>query len=95
VLWIDAICINQQDITEHEQQVGIMGDIYRNAKQTPVWLGDGPAGHELIFSMLQRMYDERYERAASADPASLQPKDFDNSSKKIRAKPAADATSAM
>lgn len=29
-LWIDAICINQQDLRERSSQVRIMGDIYRS-----------------------------------------------------------------
>ena len=39
VLWIDAICINQQDVHERSAQVQLMGDIYRSARQTTVWLG--------------------------------------------------------
>ena len=39
VLWIDAICINQQDVHERSAQVQCMGDIYRSARQTTVWLG--------------------------------------------------------
>jgi hypothetical protein len=29
-LWIDQICINQDDLSERAQQVSIMGDIYSN-----------------------------------------------------------------
>ncbi|KAI4233687.1 MAG: hypothetical protein LQ349_004256 [Xanthoria aureola] len=39
VLWIDAICINQQDVHERSAQVERMGDIYRSARQTTIWLG--------------------------------------------------------
>ncbi len=39
VLWIDAICINQQDVPERSAQVQRMGDIYRSARQTTIWLG--------------------------------------------------------
>ncbi|KAL9589496.1 MAG: hypothetical protein Q9203_001714 [Teloschistes exilis] len=38
-LWIDAICINQQDVVERGAQVAIMGAIYTNASQVLVWLG--------------------------------------------------------
>ncbi|KAI1390009.1 heterokaryon incompatibility protein-domain-containing protein [Hypoxylon trugodes] len=38
-LWIDAICINQNDPPERNQQVQIMGDIYRSAERVIVWLG--------------------------------------------------------
>ena len=39
-LWIDSICINQQDLAERAQQVKIMGEVYSHASQTLVWLGD-------------------------------------------------------
>lgn len=38
-LWIDAICINQEDISERNHQVRQMGDIYRGAQTVFVWLG--------------------------------------------------------
>jgi hypothetical protein len=39
VMWIDAICINQQDYEERNAQVQLMGDIYAKAQQVAVWLG--------------------------------------------------------
>ncbi|KAI4203602.1 MAG: hypothetical protein LQ346_001749 [Caloplaca aetnensis] len=39
VLWVDAICINQQDVEERSAQVQLMADIYWYANQTTVWLG--------------------------------------------------------
>ncbi|KAH7381471.1 heterokaryon incompatibility protein-domain-containing protein [Phaeosphaeria sp. MPI-PUGE-AT-0046c] len=38
-LWIDQICINQDDILERAQQVSIMGNIYSNCSSVLVWLG--------------------------------------------------------
>lgn len=38
LLWIDAICINQQDAIEKSQQVQIMGVIYKSADSVIVWL---------------------------------------------------------
>lgn len=38
-LWIDAICINQEHVTERNHQVQQMGDIYRGAQTVFVWLG--------------------------------------------------------
>ncbi|KAM0704619.1 hypothetical protein Q7P35_008853 [Cladosporium inversicolor] len=40
LLWIDQICINQNDVDEREHQVGIMSDIYSGAAEVMVWLGD-------------------------------------------------------
>ena len=39
-LWIDAICIDQTNIPERNQQVNRMSRIYSAAKQIWVWLGD-------------------------------------------------------
>ena len=39
VLWIDAICINQDDVEEKSTQVMLMPEIYRNARTVQIWLG--------------------------------------------------------
>lgn len=39
VIWIDALSINQKNITERNSQVNIMGNIYRNAVEVIAWLG--------------------------------------------------------
>ncbi|KAE9364223.1 HET-domain-containing protein, partial [Stipitochalara longipes BDJ] len=39
ILWIDALCINQDDTMERNHQVARMGDIYRNATRVIVWVG--------------------------------------------------------
>jgi len=38
-LWIDQICINQEDNTEKTEQVALMGKIYGLAEKVLVWLG--------------------------------------------------------
>ena len=38
-LWIDALCINQQDNPERSHQVQLMGSIYRQAQMVWAWLG--------------------------------------------------------
>jgi len=40
-IWIDAICINQNDDEEKETQIAFMKDIYMSAKVVYVWLGRG------------------------------------------------------
>lgn len=37
-LWIDALCINQEDLQERSDQVRLMGRIYASARQTLTWL---------------------------------------------------------
>lgn len=38
-LWVDAICINQEDINEKTQQVNMINQIYKAAETTVIWLG--------------------------------------------------------
>ena len=39
-LWIDAICVNQDDLDERSAQVQLMKNIYQGAHQVISWLGD-------------------------------------------------------
>ena len=41
-IWIDAICINQGDLSEKAQQVAIMGCVFFEASRAHVWLGLDP-----------------------------------------------------
>lgn len=41
LLWIDAICIDQDNILERGHQVKQMGQIYKSASTVLVWLGPG------------------------------------------------------
>jgi hypothetical protein len=43
-IWIDAMCINQKDITERASQVSLMGEIYSKAVEVLVWLGKDKTG---------------------------------------------------
>ncbi|KAM7192616.1 Heterokaryon incompatibility protein (HET) domain containing protein [Rhypophila sp. PSN 637] len=62
-MWIDALCINQNDATEKEPQISIMGNVYTSATQTVVWLGESTpttvAGLSLIstIALVQHLMD--------------------------------------
>ncbi|RYP40754.1 hypothetical protein DL767_001472 [Monosporascus sp. MG133] len=38
-LWVDALCINQQDLDERGAQVALMSLIYKQARSVVIWLG--------------------------------------------------------
>ncbi|PVH81632.1 HET-domain-containing protein, partial [Cadophora sp. DSE1049] len=38
-IWIDALCIDQQNVSERGHQVDMMGVIYRGAQHVIAWLG--------------------------------------------------------
>ncbi|KXH41307.1 HET domain-containing protein [Colletotrichum nymphaeae SA-01] len=43
ILWVDAICIDQDNLAERGHQVRQMAGIYRQAEQVLIWLGPGTA----------------------------------------------------
>jgi hypothetical protein len=53
VLWIDAICINQEDVLERNSQVQLMWSIYENASKVRVWLGEESDDDELGMEMVR------------------------------------------
>ncbi|OBS22634.1 hypothetical protein FPOA_08967 [Fusarium poae] len=55
VLWVDALCINQQDTTERNHQVGMMGGIFRRAERVLVWLGRPSSGWDSSVAGALRM----------------------------------------
>jgi hypothetical protein len=63
-LWIDAICINQKDLTERSTEVGNMGKIYKKACRTLVWLGPEEENSSLAAHLLQSIPKDVYQRAA-------------------------------
>ncbi|ORY70513.1 heterokaryon incompatibility protein, partial [Pseudomassariella vexata] len=38
-LWVDAVCINQEDLSERQSQVRLMGQVFRDASHVLCWLG--------------------------------------------------------
>ncbi|KAH6644875.1 heterokaryon incompatibility protein-domain-containing protein, partial [Boeremia exigua] len=54
-LWIDALCINQSDEKEKNDQVQRMGDIFRNAREVVSWLGND----RHITALLEKRHPSR------------------------------------
>jgi hypothetical protein len=52
-LWIDAICINQDDVLERNHQVQHMSRIYSRAATVLVWLGPAYDGSDLAMNALR------------------------------------------
>lgn len=52
-LWVDALCINQADADERGEQVRLMQQIYANAAEVKVFIGDG-LNHRAQRSVLKR-----------------------------------------
>ncbi|KAK8867293.1 hypothetical protein PGQ11_005871 [Apiospora arundinis] len=61
MLWVDSICIDQEDVEECSTQVKLMTNIYRAAKTVVMWLGEEEQNSQLAFdciSILARAYEE-------------------------------------
>lgn len=58
-IWIDATCIDQQNVTERGDQVAIMGSIYRQAETVLVWLGETIHSGDQIPLLFQSMQKQR------------------------------------
>ncbi|KAM7187719.1 Heterokaryon incompatibility protein (HET) domain containing protein [Naviculisporaceae sp. PSN 640] len=52
VLWIDALCINQDDISEKGHQVAMMGKVFRGADSVIAWLGPESDNSEMAMDLI-------------------------------------------
>lgn len=87
-IWIDAICINQEDDVEKSSQVQEMGNIYRAAQLVLGWLGPeandssiaiaclGLIGLELLEMPDGPCVEERYELFSKILPSNAQNEDL-------------------
>lgn len=56
-IWIDSICINQNDVDERTSQVGIMREIYAKCTEVIIWLGEaGESDH--LGHLLEHVLDQ-------------------------------------
>jgi hypothetical protein len=54
-MWIDAICINQNDTAERSQQVSKMHYIYKSARTVLAWLGEASDDSAEAMSLIQEV----------------------------------------
>lgn len=72
-MWIDAICINQQDDNERSAQVSFMGDIYRKASVVNVWLGEAAPGSDramaFLLALSNRVRNDKHMKTIREEPS--------------------------
>jgi hypothetical protein len=54
-LWVDALCINQNDVVERSAVVKRMGNIYNSAAEVWMWLGEEESDSNLAMELIQRV----------------------------------------
>jgi hypothetical protein len=54
LLWVDALCINQDDATERGHQVSQMRAIYSDASNVISWLGQGTRETSRLFAFIRK-----------------------------------------
>ncbi|ESZ98830.1 ankyrin repeat and SAM domain containing protein 6 [Sclerotinia borealis F-4128] len=59
ILWIDAICINQDNVQEKIHQIRQMDAIYKAAEEVIVWLGDGTENTDFTMNSMTRLQEFR------------------------------------
>lgn len=75
-IWIDALCINQEDLDERSSQVGMMKNIFCQADEVVAWLGEDTTG---VAEVLAEHYaNDLYESSGIGhSPIEQHDADFD------------------
>ncbi|KAK2754755.1 ankyrin repeat and sam domain containing protein 6 [Colletotrichum kahawae] len=79
VLWVDAVCIDQNNHKERGHQVQQMGDIYHQARQVVVWLGEATSETDAFMTVLQKL---RADMESEGSPYRNWVPKYDNPSQK-------------
>ena len=66
-LWIDAICLNQEDNDEKAIHVPLMHEIYKNAMRTIVWLGEPDEDTDVALDFMAEVISHLKNGGSSED----------------------------
>ena len=66
-LWIDAVCINQQNVPERNAQVKMMRQIYERARRVVIWLGIQSDESSLAFNFMKFISSDRRKRSMKSE----------------------------
>jgi hypothetical protein len=70
-LWVDAICIDQNNNPERSTQVTKMAEIYNRASNVSVWLGSGNLQSKLAFDFMKDLLQGTNLDRFVKDPSSI------------------------
>ena len=60
MLWVDAICINQENVIERGHQVKLMGMLYARATKTLIWLGPESQDSAQAIEDLEQLSQDKH-----------------------------------
>ena len=63
ILWVDALCINQNNISERNSQVGRMDSVYKLASRIVLWLGPEQQRTEQAMSLILTAEEHHFEHS--------------------------------
>ncbi|EEU43137.1 uncharacterized protein NECHADRAFT_83581 [Fusarium vanettenii 77-13-4] len=69
-IWIDAVCINQDDLEERAQQVTLMSSIYSLASTVHIWLGENNVGVETCLGLIRDICNYNSRQCPGGDGCS-------------------------
>jgi len=82
-LWIDAVCINQEDKDEKTDQVQLMTWIYASARGVLVWLDEPAETHRTVDDETRREVAQALEVIQAAAEDSTQAVNYDTATAKV------------
>lgn len=54
-VWVDALCINQNDLFERAEEVPRMRTIYKSARTVVIWLGESKDDSDLAMRLIKTL----------------------------------------
>lgn len=70
-IWIDAICIDQENIDEKNSQLPLMRAIYTQALRVIIWLGEGNKYLDALFQWVEHLEVAKADRSEASSTATL------------------------
>ena len=77
-LWVDAICIDQEDAHEKSMQVANMHYVFRDAKSVLVWLGPAQDDSDIAMAALEQAKDYKSNRPDDVKEVLVRLKTYSN-----------------
>ena len=70
-IWVDYICIDQNNVVERGHQVQLMADIYRSARGAYAWLGDATHRTDMAIDFANRLSDMPHDWRETPEAKSM------------------------